>query len=397
MDSLLAWRKEFPILDHTTYMISHSLGAMPRRTADRLREFTDTWARRGIRAWEEGWWEMPVTVGNLVGSIIGAGVGEVVMQQNVSICQSIVTSCFDWSGRRNKLLTDGLNFPSNDYVYHGLARVGARVVSVPSPDGLTLPVELLLDAIDEETQLVSVSHVAFRSSYVQNLAAIVERAHAAGAMVIADLYQSAGTVPVNVRELQLDFATGGSVKWLCGGPGAGYLYVRRDLWDRLNPIATGWMAHEEPFAFEDGPIRYAGDAFRFLNGTPNVPALYSARSGYEIINEIGVPAIREKSIRQTTRLIGLADEAGLRVNTPRDPERRGGVVILDVENGKQVTRELARREVLVDYRPGAGIRVAPHFYTTDEELERTVEEVREVAGMYGSRTDDRLSSPVSLL
>jgi len=196
-------------------------------------------------------------VGNLVGAIIGAGDGEVGMQQNVSICQSIVTSCFDWSGRRNKLLTDGLNFPSNDYVYHGLSRVGARVVSVPSPDGLTLPVELLLDAIDEETQLVSVSHVAFRSSYVQDLAAIVERAHSVGAMVIADLYQSAGTVPVNVRELQLDFATGGSVKWLCGGPAQGYLYVRRDLWNRLSPIATGWMAHEQPFGLRrrTHPIR----------------------------------------------------------------------------------------------------------------------------------------------
>jgi len=380
MDSLLAWRKEFPILDHTTYMISHSLGAMPRRTADRLREYGETWASRGIRAWEEGWWEMPITVGNLVGAIIGAGAGEVVMQQNVSICQSIVTSCFDWSGRRNKLVTDGLNFPSNDYVYHGLSRVGARVVSVPSPDGLTLPVELLLEAIDDETQLVSVSHVAFRSSYLQDLTAIVERAHAVGALVIADLYQSAGTVPVNVRELELDFATGGSVKWLCGGPGAGYLYVRRDLWSKLNPVATGWMAHEQPFAFEDGPIRYADDAFRFLNGTPNVPALYAARSGYEIINEIGVPAIREKSIRQTTRLIDLAEEAGFRVNTPRDPARRGGVVILEVENGKEAVRELARRDVLVDYRPGAGIRVAPHFYTTDEELEHTVEEVRQVAG-----------------
>jgi kynureninase len=299
------------------------------------------------------------------------------MQQNVSICQSIVTSCFDWRGRRNKLVTDGLNFPSNDYVYHGLSRIGARVVTVPSPDGLTLPVELLLDAIDEETQLVSVSHVAFRSSYVQDLAAIVERAHRVGAIVIADLYQSAGTVPVNVRELRLDFATGGSVKWLCGGPGAGYLYVRRDLWDQMKPAATGWMAHEEPFAFEEGPIHYAGDAFRFLNGTPNVPALYSAMSGYEVINEIGVAAIREKSIRQTTRLIELADEAGLRVNTPRNSECRGGVVILDVENGKQVTKELARREVLVDYRPGAGVRIAPHFYTTDEELDHTVNAVRE--------------------
>ena len=215
---------------------------------------------------------MPVTVGNLVGSIIGAGEGEVVIQQNVSICQNVVASCFDWRARRNKLVTDGLNFPSNNYIYHSLERSGARVVTVPSPDGFTLPVELILDAIDEETALVSVSHVAFRSSYVQDLAAIVRRAHAVGAMVVADLYQSAGTLPVNVRELGVDFATGGSVKWLCGGPGAGYLYVRRDLWNQLTPAATGWTAHEEPFAFAGGAIRYADSVFRFLNGTPNIPA-----------------------------------------------------------------------------------------------------------------------------
>ena len=379
MDPLLRWRSEFPILADTVYMISHSLGAMPARAAGRMQEFTNTWATRGIRAWEEGWWGMPIEVGNLVGSIIGAGDGEVVMHQNVSVCQSLVTGCFDWSGRRNKLVTDGLNFPSNDYIYHGLARQGARIVSAPSPDGFTLPVELVLDAIDEETQLVSVSHVAFRSSYLQDLAPIVEKAHRVGALVFADLYQSAGTVPIDVRALQLDFATGGSVKWLCGGPGAGYLYVRRDLWPTLHPAATGWVAHEQPFAFAGGPISYAQDAFRFLNGTPNIPALYSARSGYEIVAEIGVSAIREKSLRQTARLIELADEHGLKINTCRDPRRRGGVVTIDVPNGLEVTRELGRRNVLVDYRPNAGIRIAPHFYTADEELERTVAEIAQVA------------------
>ena len=378
MDPLLAWREEFPILAHTTYMISHSLGAMPRRTAERAREFTDTWAARGVRAWEEGWWEMPVTVGNLIASIIGAGEGEVVMQQNVSIAQSIVSSCFDWRGPRNKLITAGLNFPSNDYVYHGLERQGACVVTVPSPDGFTMPLEPVLDAIDEQTRLVSVSHVAFRSSYVQDVAAIVARAHAMGAMVIADLYQSAGTVPVDVRAWNADFAVGGSVKWLCGGPGAGYLYVRRDLWGSLEPAFTGWAAHEQPFAFEGGAIRYTGDAYRFLNGTPNVPALYTARSGYEIVNEIGVAAIREKSLRQTARLMELAAAAGIRVNTCADPARRGGVVTLDVPDGYEVTKELGRRQILVDYRPQAGIRVAPHFYTADEELEHTVREIRAI-------------------
>jgi kynureninase len=379
-DPLLVWRKEFPILSHTTYMVSHSLGAMPERTRDCVREYADTWEHRGIRAWEEGWWEMPVTVGNLIGRIIGAGEGEVVIQQNVSICQWVVASCFDWRASRNKLVTDGLNFPSNNYIYHSLERTGARIATVPSPDGFTLPVDTILNAIDEETALVSVSHVAFRSSYVQDVAAIVKRAHEMGAMVCVDLYQSAGTVPVDVRALGVDFATGGSVKWLCGGPGAGYLYVRRDRWAQLDPAATGWMAHESPFGFEGGPIRYTGDIYRFLNGTPNIPAMYAARSGYEIVGEIGVPAIREKSMRQTTRLIELAQEAGFRVNTCRNPQQRGGVVVIDVPNGKEVTQELGRREVLVDYRPQAGIRVAPHFYTTDDEIEHTVREMRWIVG-----------------
>ena len=374
-DPLLAWRDEFPILANSTYMVSHSLGAMPRTASDSLAEFTQTWATRGVRAWHEGWWEMAVTVGDLVGSIIGAGPGEVVMNQNVSAGQWVVASCFDWRDRRNKIVTEGLNFPSNDYIYHALTRQGARVVTVPSPDSMTMPLDPLLDAIDEETRLVSVSHVAFRSSYVQDLEAIVRRAHEVGAYVVADLYQSAGILPVDVRALGVDFALGGSVKWLLGGPGAGYLYVRRELWPLLEPAATGWQAHCAPFDFAGGPVDYAPDAFRFLGGTPNIPGLYSARAGYRIIQQIGVPAIRAKSVRQTTRLIELADQAGIAVRSQREPARRGGVVILDVADGEQVTAELLRRQILVDYRPGAGIRISPHFYTSENELERTIHEL----------------------
>jgi len=377
-DPLLVWRKEFPILEHTTYMISHSLGPMPRRARTALQEFTDTWATRGIRAWEEGWWMMPMTCGDLVGSIIGAPKGRVVMHQNVSICQSIVTSCFDWGSPRNKLVTDGLNFPSNDYIYHGLTRQGAEIVSVASVDGMTVPLERILEAIDERTQLVSISHVAFRSSYLQDLATISARAHEVGAYIVADLYQSAGIVPLDVIALDLDFATGGSVKWLLGGPGAGYLYVRADLDPKLRPSAIGWAAHVSPFEFVGGPIEYAPDIRRFLNGTPNVPAMYSARSGYEIVNEIGTTAIRAKSQRQTQRLIGLADEAGFTVSSLRDPAERGGTVTLDVPNGREVTAELCRRQILVDFRPGAGIRIAPHFYTSDDEIAHTIDELRSI-------------------
>jgi kynureninase len=377
-DPLLDWRKEFPALEKSVYLISHSLGAMPRRTRDRLNEYADVWSTRSIRAWEEGWWQMPITVGNLIGTIIGAGVGEVTMHPNVSIAQSIVTSCFDWGGKRNKIVSEGLNFPSNLYIHHQLESLGARVVTVASEDGITVPQDKLLRAIDEETLLVSVSHVIFKSAYIQDLRAIAQRAHEVGALVIADIYQSAGTVPLNVRELDLDFATGGSVKWLCGGPGAGYLYVRRDLWPALQPRITGWVAHRNPFDFDPGPIDFALDAARFLNGTPNIPGLYAARSGYEIIQEVGVENIRTKSIRQTSKLIALAKEAGFQVNSPKDPAERGGTVTVDVPNGYEVTQELLRRDFLLDYRPGAGIRIAPHFYTKDEELELVIQEIQSI-------------------
>jgi kynureninase len=379
-DPLLDWRKEFPALEKSVYLINHSLGAMPRRARDRLNEYADIWSTRSIRAWEEGWWEMPVAVGNLVGSIIGAGEGEVTMHPNVSVCQSIIASCFEWNGKRNKIVSEGLNFPSNLYIHHQLEKLGARVVTVPSEDGITIPLDRLLAAIDEETLLVSVSHVIFKSAFIQDLRAITERAHAMGARVVADIYQSAGAVPVNVRDLDVDFATGGSVKWLCGGPGAGYLYVRRDLWPSLQPRVTGWMAHQHPFAFDPEPIEFADNAFRFLQGTPNIPGMYAARSGYEIINEVGVENIRAKSIRQTSLLIDLAKENGFPVRSPRDSAQRGGTVTLDVPNGYEVTQELLRRDFLLDYRPGAGIRIAPHFYTKDEELELVVDEIQSIVG-----------------
>ena len=377
MDELIEYRRQFPILEGTTYLISHSLGAMPARTYDRLREYADMWSTRGIRAWGEGWWEMPVTTGNKIARIIGAEPGSVVMHQNVSICQAIVISCFDLSARRNKIVYEALNFPSVMYVYEAHVRAaGARLVEVPSDDGITIDTQRMVDAIDEETLLVPISHVLFRSGYIQDVRAIVKKAHAVGALVVLDAYQSVGTVPFDVRELDVDFATGGSVKWLCGGPGAGFLYVHPELRTRLAPKVTGWMAHRAPFAFEPGEIDYSDDIHRFLGGSPAIPALYAAESGYDVINEIGVERIRAKSVRQTGRLIELADEQGWRINSPRDPSKRGGSVIIGVPDAEAVAHELAARDILVDFRPGAGIRVGPHFYNTDEEIEVLVEEIK---------------------
>jgi kynureninase len=377
-DNLLKWRSEFPILAKTVYLISHSLGAMPRATYDRLHEYADAWATRGVRAWAEGWWNMPLTVGNDVARIIGAESGTVVMHQNVSVCQSLILSCFEPTPQRNKIVYSELNFPSVMYVYEAHARAGnLRIEMVKSDDGITVPLERMLAAIDEETLLVPFSHVLFKSAFLQDAKAITERAHEVGAMVVLDTYQSAGTVPFSVRDLNVDFATGGSVKWLCGGPGAGYLYVRPDLHSKLQPKTTGWMAHEEPFAF-DKDLRYAPGVARFLHGSPAIPALYAAQSGYRIIDEIGVEDIRAKSVRQTSLLIALAEEAGFIVTSPKSSAERGGTVTVMHEHAAAMTRELVSREFIVDFRPDAGVRISPHFYTADEELELIIQEMKKI-------------------
>jgi len=377
-DELLEWRAEFPILDKTTYLISHSLGAMPRATFDNLQAYAETWATRGVRAWGEGWWEMPLAVGDEVARIIGAPPASVAMHQNVSVCQSVILSCFEPDARRNKIVYSDLEFPSVMYVYEAHAREGRlRVERVASDDRMTVSLEKMLAAIDEETLIVPISHVLFKSAFLQDARAITERAHEVGALVVLDTYQSAGTVPFSVTDLDVDFCTGGSVKWLCGGPGAGYLYVHPRWHAELQPRVTGWMAHEHPFAFE-GSLAYAPGIARFLHGSPAIPALYAARGGYEIINRVGVEQIRAKSTRQTTKLIEIAEAAGLNVTSPRDASQRGGTVTVNVEHAAAVTRELIRREIIVDFRPGAGIRISPHFYTKDEELDIVVREIRRI-------------------
>ncbi|MBS1811117.1 MAG: aminotransferase class V-fold PLP-dependent enzyme [Acidobacteria bacterium] len=378
MNDLLSYRAQFPILEKTIYLINHSLGAMPTATYDRMHDYAETWATRGIRAWEERWWEMPLIVGNKIGQIIGAAPGSVVMHQNVSVCQSLLISCFDLSGKRNKIVYEAMNFPSVMYVYEAHAKAAnARIITVPSDDGITIDTQKMLDAIDEETLLVPISHVLFKSAFIQDAKAIIEKAHQVGAYVILDAYQSAGTVPLDVTALNVDFATGGSVKWLCGGPGAGWLYVRPDLQAKFEPKVTGWAAHRAPFAFAP-ELDYAPDIHRYLHGSPAIPAMYAAESGYDLINEIGVERIRENSIRQTTKLIELAEEQGWRINSPRNAAQRGGSVILDVPYAGAVVRELSAREMLVDYRPGAGIRVGPHFFNTDDEIESIIREIKTI-------------------
>lgn len=377
-DHLLQYRPEFPILERTTYLISNSLGAMPRGVYDAMKGYADTWATRGVRAWEERWWMLAAEVGDEIGALMNAPKGSVSTHQNVTTCQAVVASCFDFSGKRNKVVYSDMNFPSVMYFWEAQQSRGARVHMVKTDDGITVPLDRLLDAIDETTLLVPVSHVIFRSAFIQDARAIVEKAHKVGALVVLDTFQSLGTVPVDVQALNTDFACGGVLKWLCGGPGVGYLYVRPDLGKKLEPKFTGWTAHENPFAFEIGANRYTDPPYRFMNGTPHVPALEAARPGLKIIAQAGIDRIREKSKRQTGRLIELATKHGWRVNTPRDAEKRGGTVSIDMPDAQEVCRELIKREILVDYRPKAGVRMSPHFYNTDEELETGINTVEEI-------------------
>jgi kynureninase len=379
-DLLSKWRAEFPIVETCTYLVSHSLGAMPRKTAAYLQEFADMWSSRGVRAWHEGWWEIGRETGNLLAPILGAPANAISMHQNVTVAQGIIASCFRYDGPRRKIVMTELEFPSNHYLFEGFRRYGAEIVYVPSADPIRLDLDRFLDAIDERTLLVPLSLVLFKSAYITDARAVIEKAHRVGAHVVLDVYQGAGTVPMDLAAWEADFAVGGSVKWLCGGPGAGYLYVRPDLAATLQPAFIGWAAHESPFDFATGPIRYAGSPERFQSGTPNVPSLYSARAGYEIVAAIGVPAIRERSLQLTRRLIDAALAAGYRLNTPTSDHERGGSVIIDVPNGAAVADELIHRGVIIDYRPGAGIRVAPHFYNTEAEIDHAMAMLREIVG-----------------
>jgi kynureninase len=367
--SLTSYRDRFPILEHTTYLINHSLGAMPAAAEERVAEYARTWKERGIRAWAEGWWEMPLTVGDQIGRLIGAPRGTTVMHQNVAIAEAIVLSCFrPIDPHRNRVVYEDGNFPSVRYLYQ--AQPELEVVVVPDDAAI-------VEAIDERTLLVPITHVLFKTAEIQDVAAIVRRAHEFGAHVVLDAYQSAGIVPVDVTALNVDFAVGGSVKWLCGGPGNGWLYVRPDLAAVLEPTFMGWQAHARPFGFEP-ELDYAEGAARFLTGTPNVPALYAATAGYDLIEEIGVDRIRENSVRQTQLLIDLLDVAGFDVGSPRDPGRRGGTITVRTPEFEAVHKELAERQILCDFRPDAGLRLGPHYYNTDEELRYAVAQIAEI-------------------
>jgi kynureninase len=371
---LLKLRKEFPTLSRKTHLISHSLGAVPRTGHEKLESYYEKWVEDSIEAWHE-WLPMVTQAGDEIGRIIGAPSGTVVMLTNVSQVMGIIASCLDFPAKRNKVVYTTMNFPSVHYVWKEHERLGAKIELVPSPDGIRVETADFIDAIDDKTAAVVVELVLFRSGYIQEAKEIIRAAHAKGAVAIIDAYQAVGTVPVDVVDLDADFFTGGSVKWLCGGPGAGYLYVKKSRIAEFEPRLCGWFSHVAPFRFEMDRIRYRDDIMRYMGGTPSVPALYSSAAGREFVSRLGVDRIRAKSKRQVAKMAAIADDMGLKVNTPRDPERRGGMICVDFPGSEQVHLELLKRHYLIDWRPKCGIRISPHFYTSDAELEAVFGEI----------------------
>lgn len=373
-DELLKYRDRFPILSRTKYLVSHSLGAMPEATRDALNEYAELWATRGVRAWGDRWWMMSIEIGDIIAPLIGAPAGSVVMLPNVTTAEAVVLSSYDYSGKRNRVVTVDGEFPSVRYIYDRLARrLGAEIVTVPHDEsGLGFDLERLLAAIDERTQLVPLAHVLFESSFMVDVEAIAQRCRDVGATLVLDVFQSAGIVPIDLVKWDVPIAVGGVLKWLCGGPGGSFLYVHPELRPQLEPSFTGWMAHANPFGFEAPPMRFRDDALRFALGTPPIPALYAAREGPKIVAEAGgdgMRAIRAKSLRQTQRIIDLADARGFELRTPREDIRRGGSVSVMMPNAKEIAAELNAEDIVCDFRPASGVRFSPHFYTTDEEIE----------------------------
>ncbi len=378
-DPLLAFRDRFAITQRANYLINNSLGAMPVAARRSVQQFLDEWDSRGVRAWGDGWWALQERVGDQIEALLGATKGSVSMHQNIAVAQEMILSCFRFDGARNKVVYADRNFPSDQYIYEARRANGARLVRVPAAaDGISTDPEQVAAAIDDQTLLVAIDHVMFRSSAIVDVKPIVDKARKVGAFVVLDVFHSAGIVPLDAKALGVHAIVGGALKWLCGGPGNCFLWVHPDETKRLQPAFTGWAAHKQPFAFSPAGQDYRDDGGRFFTGTPNVPALYAGREGIATIAEVGLPAIRKKSQRQTALLIDESKRAGLAVRSPLDAARRGGHVALDVPHGYAVCQALSAREIVVDFRPDSGLRIAPHFFNTDDEVRAAVRAIRDI-------------------
>lgn len=376
--SLARYRADYPILADTTYMNSNSMGAMPRQAKEALATYADDWAREGVEVWGE-WVKVVDEVSDAAARFIGAPAGQTTLNQNVAFFQAQIASCLDFSGARNKVVMEALQFPNVIYVWERHQELGGRLELVPSDDGMTVPTERILEAIDEETLIVPISHGIYVSGALQDVKAICDRAHEVGALVMVDAYQTVGVVPIDVAEWGADIVVSGSHKWLCGGPGTAFMWMKPEVRERLHPRITGWMGHARPFSFEPAPIAYAENNWRFMGGTPSIPAYYVARAAYKNLLEVGVPQIRAHNLALSRIIIDRAQAAGLTVHSPLDDSLRSGFVAVDFPTSEGACAQLIAENYKLDWRPKCGLRLGPHFYTTEAEVERMMARIVELA------------------
>jgi kynureninase len=371
------YREEYPILATSTYMNSNSMGAMHRGSAAALREYTELWAKEGVEAWDH-WPGFINETADMAARFFNGGTGNTTLGENVATFQARIASALDYR-ERPKVVIEELMFPNVIYVWDRFARLGVELELVASEDGMTIATERMLEAIDERTALVSISHAVYVSGALLDVAAICKRAHEVGALVMCDVYQTAGVVPIDVQAWDLDILVGGSHKWLCGGPGTCFLWVRPELRERLTPMTTGWMAHAAPFDMAPAPIRLAEDPWRFVAGTPSVPAYYVARNAYQNLLEVGVETIREHNLALSRIVIERAQAAGLKIHSPLDDGQRTGFVAVDFEGSEAASKVLIDERYKLDWRPNCGLRIGPHFYNTEAEVERMMQRIVELA------------------
>jgi len=371
-------RDRFPTLAGATYLVSHSMGAPPLASRESLERYWNAWATDGPEAWEAWLPELGEIAGGIA-ALLGAAPNTVSLVPNVSLGQAAIASALTFGPDRDGVVMEALQFPTVTYVWSAWQKYGARIVTVPSDDGRTMSTDRICSAIDERTAVVALSHAAYVSGSLLEIDAIQARCHEVGAIFVLDTYQTTGIVPLDVSAQGIDVVVGGSHKWLCGGPGCGFLYVRPGLRDRLAPALTGWMAHAEPFAFAPAPITLARDTHRYNTGTPTMLGYLVARAGHDAIAEIGVPAIRAHNARLTTRIIEAALARGFTIPTPLEAERRTGWIGIDFPGADRATKALIDRRIFIDYRPGCGMRVGPHFYSTDEDIDVFFHALDEIA------------------
>lgn len=364
-------RDEFPTAERLVYLNNCSLTPMPRRARAALERYAREWTELGGRAWYDHWLAELEGLRADLARVLGAQAEEIALQPGVSTALVAVASAIDFSQRDTVVVAD-IDFPTDGHVFLARAHQGVRVRFVKSPDGIGVPVEAFADAIDERTALVCTGHVYYASGYIQDVAALARLCHEQGALLLVDAYQSIGAIPFDVRASGVDFLAGGTLKWLMGGPGLGFLYVRRDLAPRLRPTALGWWAARDPFAFDVQHLDLPESARRFEYGTPSVPTAYAARAGISLLEEIGIERVRRSHMHLSQRLVDGALARGWTVRSPRDAARRTAIVTVAHPDPWRAVERLRAADVIVDARPGV-VRFSPHVFNTDADIDRALE------------------------